>query len=366
MPSIGQLPKGAALQLLSEVDAHVIVYRVDGQDVRDIQVVWASRERSPSGADVHELLERPLVEVLPGLLATPAPYAYLAAAQTGERMELPPLEYEGRAFAVTVVPLDATHVAGIIRDVTQDLASEAELKRRVSEATHELSVANRELKAFASSVSHDLRAPLRALTGFSQYLAETQHGLDDEGRYLMTRIQAGAARMGALIDALLRLSRITRHEMARRDVDLAQQAREVLAALREQEPDRQVRVDIPDRVVVQADPELSRVVLVNLLGNAWKFTRDTPRARIVMTDEDGWVQVKDNGVGFDPDYADQLYRPFARLHATDTFEGLGIGLAIVHRIVTKHGGELKASGAPGRGARFRFRLRGQDGAHPAG
>ncbi|MCP4808722.1 MAG: hypothetical protein GY913_16275 [Proteobacteria bacterium] len=369
MPAIGTLPPNTALRLLDEVHEHVIVYRFDDpEDALSLRVMWANREVSPSGVDVPSLIGRRLVEVLPDLAETTVPYAYLACVQNQERIELPELHYQGRVFLVTAVPLEGSWVAGLIRDITASRSTEEHMQARVTQATEELRRTNAELEAFASSVSHDLRAPLRALSGFSQYLAETQHGLDDEGRYLMTRIQGGATRMNALIDALLRLSRIQRHEMARRSVDLAAQMRELIAALEEQEPERTVRVDLPESIRVEADPELSRIVVTNLLRNAWKFTRGTPRARINVTLKDGLVRIKDNGVGFDPEYAEQLWKPFARLHSDDTFDGLGIGLAIVLRIVRRHGGHIEASGAPGRGATFAFRLNpeSQDGANPAG
>ena len=368
MPAIGTLPPDAALRLLEEAHEHVIVYRFDDlEDAMSLRVMWANNAVSPSGVDVPGLIGKYLVEELPGLRATTVPYAYLAAALNQERIELPELFYDDQRFLVTAVPLGGPWVAGFIRDVTAQRASEEEMEARVDAATAELRRTNAELDAFASSVSHDLRAPLRALTGFSQYLAETQDGLDDEGRYLLTRIHAGASRMNALIEALLRLSRIQRHEMARRTFDLADQIREVVASLEESEPDRGVKVSLPESILVEADPELTRVVVSNLLRNAWKFTRDTPRARITVTHVDGWTCMKDNGAGFDEEYSEQLFKPFARLHGDEQFDGLGIGLAIVQRIVHRHGGEILASGSPGRGATFEFRLtpESQDGPHPA-
>ena len=243
----------------------------------------------------------------------------------------------------------------------------AELEARVQERTNKLEEANRELEAFAYSVSHDLRAPLRAIDGFSQALLnEHGGGVDDKMRHYLQRIQAGTQRMGQLIEDLLNLSRISRLELARREVDLSALASQVLEDLHQREPERQVQVSVWEGVSVDADPRLLRVALENLLGNAWQFTGKTPGARI----ECGMLQegrrqilyVRDNGAGFDMAYADKLFGAFQRLHGVKEFPGTGIGLATVQRIVSRHGGRIWCQAAPGKGATFFFTLQYEAGA----
>lgn len=243
------------------------------------------------------------------------------------------------------------------------------LETRVRERTAELLAVNRELEAFAYSVSHDLRAPLRAIVGFTQAV------LEDVGSVLppaasedLGRAIAAAHRMSRLIDGLLGLSRLTRREMQRRPVDLSALATELVADLRAAHPDRVVDVVVEEGIEVRGDPELLRIVLHNLLENAWKFTTRVARARIEVgsttsvpvppgNDEGRCVLfVRENGVGFDMAYADKLFRPFHRLHAEAEFPGSGIGLASAQRIVHRHGGQIWAESAPGAGATFYFTL----------
>ena len=240
-----------------------------------------------------------------------------------------------------------------------------ELERRVLERTAELAVANQELEAFSYSVSHDLRAPLRSVGGLSAMLVE-DHGdeLGPEARGLLGRIRAGAERMGELIDDLLGLARISRAEMHREDVDLGAMATKVAAGLREDAPDREVELRLAPGLEANGDPRLLRVVLENLLGNAWKFTQEQPDAVVELGvasngGGNGHVRrfyVKDNGAGFDMAYVDKLFGPFQRLHHHDEFEGTGIGLATVQRIVRRHGGEVWAEGEVGKGATVTFTL----------
>jgi light-regulated signal transduction histidine kinase (bacteriophytochrome) len=231
----------------------------------------------------------------------------------------------------------------------------------VRERTRELELTVRELEAFSYSVSHDLRAPLRGIDGFSKILAEDYADkLDNEAARYLGRIRAGAQRMGAIIDDLLTLSRVTRGRLATQRVDLSAVAREVVEALREAEPERKVQVSIADDLVVEGDVQLLRLALENLLGNAWKFTRQEPLAQIAFdakVAESGTVyRVRDNGVGFDMAHADKLFAAFQRLHDPDDFEGTGIGLATVRRIIERHGGRIWAEGAEGEGATFYFTL----------
>jgi signal transduction histidine kinase len=241
--------------------------------------------------------------------------------------------------------------------------SRDQLEERVRERTAALDASNQELEAFCYSVSHDLRSPLRAIDGFSQALLEDMEGrLDAEAAGHLQRIRAATQRMAALIDDLLSLSRITRTDLSVRRVDLSAMARAVCEELAAAQPGRDVAVDIEDGLEATADPRLTRQVLENLLGNAWKFTSKQPAARVEVgarTGPDGRVfVVRDNGAGFDPAYADRLFGVFQRLHAMNDFPGTGVGLAIVDRIVKRHGGRIWAEAAVGKGASFYFTLGG--------
>lgn len=225
----------------------------------------------------------------------------------------------------------------------------------------ELEVLNAELEAFSYSVSHDLRAPLRAIAGFAQALDEdARHRLEPGDRHYLDRIRAGASRMGELIDDLLQLSRVTRVSMHRVTLDLAPLARNIAEQLDATHPDRRVTWDIAPSLMTNADLALMRIVLENLLGNAFKFTERTPDARIRFFQDPAAVEptfvVEDNGAGFDMNHAAKLFGVFQRLHTDTDFPGTGIGLATVQRIVHRHGGHVTGDGAPGQGARFRFTL----------
>jgi signal transduction histidine kinase len=225
----------------------------------------------------------------------------------------------------------------------------------------ELEALNAELEAFSYSVSHDLRAPLRAISGFAQALDEDAGTrLTPEERHYLARIRAGAGRMGELIDDLLQLSRVTRVSMHRTRVDLAPVARDIAEHLSGGDPSRVVHWDIPESLPATADAALMRIVLENLLGNAFKFTARTEAARIRLYQdpeaEEPTYVVEDNGAGFDPRHAAKLFGVFQRLHNETEFAGTGIGLATVQRIVHRHGGHVSGEGTPGGGASFRFTL----------
>jgi signal transduction histidine kinase len=239
----------------------------------------------------------------------------------------------------------------------------AELEARVAQRTQELSFTNRELETFSYSVSHDLRTPLRAIDGFSQALLEDEgERIGPEGQEHLRRMRAAAGRMGQLIDDLLHLSRVGRTELAREPVDLGALAQEVAAELQRREPGRRVHLEVQQPLRAQADPRLVRLLLENLLQNAWKFTSRREEAHIrVHGDGAGGYVVEDDGVGFDMAYAGKLFSPFQRLHRASEFPGTGIGLATVQRIVHRHGGTLRAEGRVGEGARFSFTL-GEGGA----
>ncbi len=238
----------------------------------------------------------------------------------------------------------------------------AELERQVAERTAELAAANRELEAFSYSVSHDLRAPLRSIDGFSQAVLEDYAGkLDDQGRDYLSRVRTATQHMGHLIDDLIKLARVARAEIRRETVDLSALAGEVLAELQKSEPGRRVECRIEPGLTAGGDARLLRVVLDNLLGNAWKFTGRQPRPCIefgAIRDTDGAPAffVRDNGAGFDMTYAGKLFGAFQRLHTLSEFPGTGVGLATVQRIVHRHGGRVWAEGAVEKGATFYFTL----------
>ena len=237
----------------------------------------------------------------------------------------------------------------------------ASLEQRVRERTEALRAANQELEAFNYSVSHDLRAPLRSVDGFSRVLLEEHRaGLDPEAQHLLERINAGAQRMGLLIDALLQLSRLTRSELIVEEVDLSELAHEIACSLREKQPQRRVCFEIEPELKVAGDRQLLTVALGGLLENAWKFTAGKENATIRVgvegSGEERAYFVEDDGAGFDMRYEEKLFAPFQRLHAASEFEGTGIGLATVQRIVHRHRGKIWARGEVNEGATFYFTL----------
>lgn len=242
-----------------------------------------------------------------------------------------------------------------------DIGARKQAERLLQQRSEELAAANRELEAFAYSVSHDLRAPLRAIDGFSQALLEDYgERLDGPGLDYLRRVRAATQRMAALIDDLLQLSRVSRAALQPGVVDLSGMAREILAELQQAQPERRVDIVVQPGLTVRGDPGLLRTALYNLLDNAWKYTGRTERPRIEVgstPSEAGPVfYVRDNGAGFDMRYADKLFGAFQRLHHPSEFEGTGIGLATVQRIVHRHGGRIWAEASPGHGASFHFTL----------
>lgn len=234
-------------------------------------------------------------------------------------------------------------------------AANEELDKRATN----LSALNKELEAFSYSVSHDLRAPLRHIDGFSQILLEDYPDkLDEKGKHCIRRIHAGVERMSELIEDLLRLSRIARMEMSFEKVDLSALVQEVANSLQKTQPERQVDFLIKPGLMVNGDSRLLRIVLENLLGNAWKFTSKHPHATIEFgiteKDDNPVYFIRDNGAGFDMAQVDKLFSAFQRLHSADEFAGTGIGLATVARIIHRHGGRIWAEGAVEKGATFYF------------
>jgi len=262
-------------------------------------------------------------------------------------------------------------VWGSFQDITEQKRAEEEirqlnsnLERRILDRTSELAAANKELEAFSYSVSHDLRAPLRAIDGFSQALLEDYADrLDEQGKDYLSRVRSATQRMGQLIDDMLTLSRVTRVEMLRENVDLSALTADVLAELQQGEPGRKVDWHIEPGLIASCDQRLLRVVLVNLLGNAWKFIGKTANATIdfdAIYNADGTTDffVRDNGSGFDMLYADKLFGVFQRLHTAAEFPGTGVGLATVQRIIHRHGGQVRGIGTLDQGATFYFSLPG--------
>jgi PAS domain S-box-containing protein len=252
-----------------------------------------------------------------------------------------------------------------VEDVTERMRAEARvqalnrtLEARVALRTRELRHANQELETFAYSVSHDLRAPLRSIDGFSRLLNERYRDvIDASGLDYLQRIRNASARMSELIDALLKMSRVSRAELKFAPVDLSAMAGEIAADLRNADPGRNVDFVVEPGLRASGDPTLLRNLMDNLVGNAWKFTATTADARIeVGRNAQGEIFVRDNGAGFEPEYAAKLFRPFQRLHSQEQYAGHGIGLASVRRIVERHGGSVRAEGRAGLGASFFFRL----------
>ncbi len=291
----------------------------------------------------------------------------LLTTRRGEDGRLHWAEISGRPLFDAAGKFIGYHGTG--RDVTAQVEAEqalrgmnAELERKVAERTSDLAAANRELEAFSYTVSHDLRAPLRSIDGFSKLLASEHAGtLDGEAQHLLDRIRANAQRMGALITDLLELARVGRSAMNPVVVDLSALATEIVEELAPETANREVEWRIEPGMRATGDPGLLRIALANVLGNALKYTRSVPRARIefgVRSRAAGRTEffVRDNGVGFDMAYAERLFEPFQRLHGIHEFEGAGIGLATVRRVIQKHGGEVRGSGHPGEGATFVFTL----------
>jgi len=263
------------------------------------------------------------------------------------------IELHGQACVLTI-QYDITELKHAEREVRR-LNADLEQRQVALEA------ANKELEAFSYSVAHDLRAPLRRIDGFSQmFLEDYADKVNAEGRQYLDHVRESAHEMARLIDDLLMLSRVTRSELRREGVDLTALARSVLAGLQQNEPERKVELIISDGLIANGDARLLGVVLQNLLGNAWKFTGKCPMARIEVgaRQEDGRSVffVRDNGAGFDMTYADKLFGVFQRLHSGGEFEGTGIGLATVQRIILRHAGRVWAGGEVGRGATFSFTL----------
>ncbi len=256
----------------------------------------------------------------------------------------------------------------VVRDFTERKQAEEEIKKlnqelekRVAERTLQLEATNKELKAFAYSVSHDLRTPLRSIDGFSQVLFEDYHGkIDAQGKDYLQRIRSATQRMAQLIDDMLNLSRINRYDINIQQVNLSEMVKEIADNLHESQPERQVEFIIQENIKILADGNLLRIVIENLIGNAWKFTSKKASATIElgMKSHNGKKTyfIRDDGAGFDSKYAQKLFSAFQRLHDSKEFPGTGVGLATVQRIIHRHGGNMWAEGEVEKGATFYFTL----------
>ncbi len=254
---------------------------------------------------------------------------------------------------------------GIMKEHEKQLEEEVlerrEIEGELLEKQTRLEEVNRDLEAFSYSVSHDLQAPIRSISGFSEILLEEcQINGNEENRDYLTRINVASKKMSQLVKALLGLSRASRYEIIKDEVDLSEMVKQIVDELMELHPDQNVNVEIESNMEVYADASLLRVVMNNLLSNAWKFTSKSPAAVIKVgkttNDREPAIYVQDNGVGFNEQNADKLYLTFQRMHGGDEFQGSGIGLATVKRIIQRHAGRVWAKSRPGEGATFYFSL----------
>ena len=347
------------------------------KDLNGIITTWNKGAAKMFGYSLEEISGKPMSILIPqdraheetGILA------HIVKGESIDHFETVRIRKDGRPIdvSVTISPMkngDGKIIGAskIARDITESKRSEdairllnETLERRVAERTAELEAANKELEAFSYSVSHDLRAPLRHINGFSLALLEDCAGqLDATGRGYLNEVRSASQEMAQLIDDVLQLAKVARSEMHRETVDLSEMAAEILEDLKRSEPKRRVKIKIKNGLIASCDKRLLDIVLTNLLGNAWKFTSKQKNAEIAF----GWHEddgnsgffVRDNGAGFDMAYADKLYGAFQRLHGSNEFEGTGVGLATVQRIINRHRGRVWAVGKVDEGATFYFML----------
>lgn len=346
-----------------------------GNTLDGIVTSWNPAAESMFGYPAAEIVGRSMHVMIPAesIEEETAIFDRVRRGESVKQLEAVRICRDGRRFdvSVTVSPIldrDGRVVGAskIVHDITEKKLAEArimelnaELEQKVAERTAELRAANAELDAFAYAVSHDLRTPLRAMGAFSKILVD-EYGdkLEADARDCLGHIITASANMGQLIEGLLVLSRATRGDIQRAPVDVSALAQRIRAELERGEPGRAVHWEIEADLTVWGDERMLDPMLRNLLDNAWKYTARTaaPRIRLYSAQIDGTtgICIADNGAGFDMGFAEQLFQPFRRLHRQEEFPGLGIGLATVQRIVHRHGGSIRASAAPGRGAEFFF------------
>jgi PAS domain S-box-containing protein len=360
------------LALLDNTSAVIYMRDLEGHYMlvnREYERLFKLRREEIIGLTDHDIFQAEVADefrandLQAASLGVPVQVEEVAPGEDGPRtyvtVKFPLLDPAGRPYAVCGISTDITD-----RKRAQDEVGllNTELERRVLQRTAELEASTKELDAFAYSVSHDLRAPLRSIHGFSQVLLEDYGDhLDETAVNYLGRLQANASRMAQLIDDLLRLSRTTRAEIRREPIELGALARTILEELRAAEPNREVELTVEDGLDAEGDLHLIGLALHNLITNAWKFTSKRAFAEItlgsaVQEGEERVFFVRDNGAGFDPRFANKLFEPFQRLHTSTDFDGSGIGLAIVHRVIRRHGGAIWADSAPDQGATFFFTL----------
>jgi PAS domain S-box-containing protein len=370
--------KRTALERFEAIFQNTPNVAIQGYDARGIVMHWNRASETLYGISAAEAVGRPLQS----LLHTPETArefeavvaGICASGQPSEPGEWPIPLRDGREIWVlsTMFPVYSEGVIAEIFCMDVDItelkrANESvrrlnvELEERVGARTAELAELNRELEAFSYSVSHDLRAPLRSIEGFGRLLAQEYAGrLDAAGQDYVERMCRGAKRLAQLIDDLLELTRIDRAEIKPVDIDLSALAGEIVEELRHGAPQRLIEIAISPGLTARGDPQLMRVALQNLIENAWKYSgkTDSPRIAFGCSEVDGErvYHVRDNGAGFDMKFANKLFVPFQRLHSVQEFEGSGIGLASVSRVIKRHNGRIWAEGAVGRGATFHFTL----------
>jgi signal transduction histidine kinase len=384
-----QYGNGGEAEFLVETSAplavFIIVVRDRGPGIKDLQAILEGRYVSGTGMGLgivgtRRLLDRCDVETVPGhgttvslgMTLPPTAPAFtpavlrrtseaLVAARAGSPFEELRAQNQELLAALDQLRQRDEELRRVNDELAETNRGMIALYTDLEQKHCDLEAVNQELAAFSYSVSHDLRAPLRAIDGFSHVLLSNYSSqLDDQGRHYLERVRSGTQRMAQLIDDLLSLSQITRGSLSRQRVDMTDVARNILAELERREAGRKVNCRVSDGLVVHTDPGLLSVMLENLLGNAWKFTSKQPLAKIeVGKDESGGPPVffvRDNGAGFDMEHSKKLFIPFQRLHSDIQFEGTGIGLATVHRVVSRHGGRVWAEAQPGQGATFFFTL----------
>jgi len=349
-----------------------------GQNLEGVIVSWNPGATRVYGFDRDEMIDQPAARLIPiGREAEIGEFlGRVARGQRVDPIETQRLRKDGVVIdvSISVSPIieESGEIVGaslIERDISRRKRAEealqslnADLEVRVHERTEELEAALGELETFSYSVSHDLRAPLRAVQGFGAALEEECGAqLNADGLGLLHRMRSASVRMDQIIDDILMLSQASHHRLERETIDLSALAREVCDDLRAAQRDRGVEWRIEPGVEVWGDPGLLRLVMQNLFDNAFKYSRDCEQAVIEfgverIEEQSPVLFVRDNGVGFDPAVADRLFEPFQRSHRADEFEGAGIGLATVQKIVRRHGGRVWAEGEPGKGATFRLQL----------
>jgi signal transduction histidine kinase len=388
--------------VMPEMDGYELCHCIrSNQELRDLPIIFLSVLSDPTdimkslecGADsfiIKPFKEEPLIERIRLLLASqtlrkrekPEPVevvfhdksyrvnadrlqimnllvsTYEAAVETNLELLETQRELKGKGEALQRQNEELRTLAA---ELNSERARIKNLNEELLDHMRQLEVANKELKSFSYSVSHDLRSPLRGIAGFAKILLEEYAGkLDSQGLEYLQMLRKASGQMNELISALLVLSRVSQAEMRRQVVDLSGLVRAIVENLKSSAPNRPVEFVIADGLIASGDPTLLRMMLENLLGNAWKFTGKNPRARVEFGAQDSPAGrtffIRDNGVGFDMQYADRLFGAFQRLHATDEFPGTGIGLATVQRVINRHGGRIWTEGEVDKGATFYFTL----------